>query len=297
MRNFFSKQSKLWVGATGLLLFSSVGFAQVQFSGTSNTGSVASAIGSVTTASGSYSTAMGRQTIASGSFSTALGFRTKAEASFSFASGAYTTASGDYSFASGKSSTASGNYSLASGQNTIASGNNSFALGTLVSATVSNAMVIGTGVGGGLVNSTANSLMVGFNSTIPTLFVSAGTGANTIGKVGIGTTNTPTTISGINISAYSLFVKGGILTEEVRVQTGWADYVFDSDYQLSPLKEVEQYIQANGHLPNVPSEEQVLAQGLEIGEITKIQQEKIEELTLYLIDLQKQLDELKLKLD
>ena len=109
------------------------------------------------------------------------------------------------------------------------------------------------------------------------------------GKVGIGTTNFPTTIGNANIENYKLFVTGGILTEEVRVNTTWADYVFDNDYDLKSLEELEAYIKQNGHLPNVPSAAEVEAEGIEVGEITKIQQEKIEELTLYIIAQEKKL--------
>lgn len=111
------------------------------------------------------------------------------------------------------------------------------------------------------------------------------------GKVGIGAAfgNYPTTVGTANVSAYNLFVKGGILTEEVRVnpQSGWADYVFAKDYPLLPLQDVENFIQANGHLPNVPSAKQVESDGIELGNISKIQQEKIEELTLYIIEQNK----------
>ncbi|MBU7571041.1 MAG: hypothetical protein KAF41_10385 [Flavobacterium sp.] len=112
------------------------------------------------------------------------------------------------------------------------------------------------------------------------------------GKVGIGYNfgNFPTTAGSVNVAAYNLFVKGGILTEEVRVnlQSAWADYVFDENYKLKSLEEVETFIKENGHLENVPPAKQVKEEGIELGEITKIQQEKIEELTLYLIELNKE---------
>ncbi|THD33201.1 MAG: hypothetical protein DI588_04485 [Flavobacterium johnsoniae] len=111
------------------------------------------------------------------------------------------------------------------------------------------------------------------------------------GKVGIGNGfgNFPTTAGSVNVSNYNLFVKGGILTEEVRVnlQSAWADYVFDENYKLKSLKEVETFIKENGHLENVPSAKQVKDEGLELGEMVKIQQEKIEELTLYIIEQNK----------
>ena len=110
------------------------------------------------------------------------------------------------------------------------------------------------------------------------------------GKVSVGTSNMPTTIGGANISAYHLYVKGGILTEEVRVRTGWADYVFADDYNLKPLSEVESFIKENKHLPNVPSSKQVEKEGISLGNIAKIQQEKIEELTLYTIEQDKKIE-------
>lgn len=111
------------------------------------------------------------------------------------------------------------------------------------------------------------------------------------GKVGINTSTFPTTVGAANVSSYGLFVKGGILTEELRVRTGWADYVFEENYQLMPLENVELYLKANKHLPNVPSAQTIQEEGLDLGEITKIQQEKIEELTLYLIELSNKLKE------
>lgn len=112
------------------------------------------------------------------------------------------------------------------------------------------------------------------------------------GKMSIGTTSTPTFVGGANISAYRLFVRGGILTEEVRVRTGWADYVFADDYQLTALPQVEKHIQDKGHLHNTPSAAQVEAEGIELGDITVNQQEKIEEIFLHLIDLNKKLEKL-----
>ncbi len=114
------------------------------------------------------------------------------------------------------------------------------------------------------------------------------------GKVAIGTTQTPNSLAAgtINISAYRLYVAGGILTEEMRVRTGWADYVFDKNYRVRPLPEVEQFIQKNGHLPDCPSEKEVLAGGLNVGEAAANQQARIEEIFLHLIDMNKQLQAL-----
>jgi hypothetical protein len=116
-------------------------------------------------------------------------------------------------------------------------------------------------------------------------------------KVGIGPTfgSSFPTLTFPNAANYRLMVRGGILAEEVRIrlQADWADYVFSPDYTLLPLKNVEQYISKNGHLPNMPSATDVKDQGIEIGNIVKLQQEKIEELTLYLIRQEKEIDTLK----
>lgn len=118
------------------------------------------------------------------------------------------------------------------------------------------------------------------------------------GKVGIGGSennpfgNFPTSVGTTNVTNYNLFVKGGILAEEVRVnlQSAWADYVFKKEYKLPTLNEVENHIIDKGCLINVPSAEFIKNNGLELGEMTKIQQEKIEELTLYLIQQNKMIE-------
>lgn len=103
-------------------------------------------------------------------------------------------------------------------------------------------------------------------------------------KLGINTSNLVNSIGTIDLTAYSLYVEGGLLSDEVRVRSTWADYVFDSGYELLSLENLKTFIQEYNHLPNMPTEEEVLAEGIELGDITKRQQEKIEELTLYLIE-------------
>lgn len=89
---------------------------------------------------------------------------------------------------------------------------------------------------------------------------------------------------------FSLVVEGGILTEQVLIKShwDWPDFVFASDYKLMPLSELKSYIQDNHHLPDVPSESQVSEQGFEVGEMQSVLLKKIEELTLYTIQLQEQ---------
>lgn len=148
----------------------------------------------------------------------------------------------------------------------------------------------------GSVFSESNKLCVANTATTnPLIF-----GDFSSNKVGIGgVTIFPATSGTVSLASYSLFVNGGILTEEVRValQTAWPDYVFAKEYKLAPLSEVEKFINENAHLPNVPSAAEVESNGIELGHIAKIQQEKIEELTLYAIEQDKQLGQYKKELD
>lgn len=100
---------------------------------------------------------------------------------------------------------------------------------------------------------------------------------------------------------YRVFIKNGIRTEKVKVDiaanNGWADYVFKNDYKLMPLKEVEKFIRENGHLPEVPSTEEAIENGIELKEMNILLLKKIEELTLHLIEQKKEIDNLKLELN
>jgi hypothetical protein len=113
------------------------------------------------------------------------------------------------------------------------------------------------------------------------------------GKVSLGNPSTP--------GSYRLYVADGILAERVKVALKstayWADYVFAPDYNLMPLGEVETFVQANRHLPNVPSAAQVVAEGIDVATMDAKLLEKIEELTLYLIDLKKENEALKARIE
>jgi hypothetical protein len=92
---------------------------------------------------------------------------------------------------------------------------------------------------------------------------------------------------------FMLSVAGKVVAKEIYVtNTSWADYVFDNDYKLMSLDSLENYITANKHLPNVPTTQEVMANGNNTGETDRILLEKVEELTLYIIQLEKRLKEL-----
>lgn len=113
-----------------------------------------------------------------------------------------------------------------------------------------------------------------------------------IGYTIIGSSGVPTCT---DCNEYKLFVKKGIRTEKVKVDiaanNGWADYVFKKDYRLRPLAEVEKFIAENGHLPEVPSEKEAIENGIELKEMNILLLKKVEELTLYTLQQQKQIDE------
>jgi hypothetical protein len=109
------------------------------------------------------------------------------------------------------------------------------------------------------------------------------------GKVGIGV---DPTVSANFPAGYRLYVKTGILTEKLKVATlgttNWSDYVFDADYERNTLAEVEAFVQAEHHLPNVPSDAEVRANGVDMVEMDATLLRQIEELWLHMIDLKKE---------
>lgn len=125
----------------------------------------------------------------------------------------------------------------------------------------------------------------------PTAFNSAhrlGVDGNAVitGNMRIGTTVTP--------AGYKLAVDGKMICTEVlvRLVANWPDYVFSRNYKLSSLDEVEGFIKKNNHLPGIPSAKEIETNGISVGEMQKMQMEKIEELTLYIIDLKKEIEKL-----
>lgn len=89
-----------------------------------------------------------------------------------------------------------------------------------------------------------------------------------------------------------LAVNGKIRAKEVVIDSGWADYVFDKGYTLRSLAEVEAYISENHHLPGVPTAADVQKNGINLSQINAKLLEKVEELTLYMIEVKKQNDQL-----
>ena len=109
-------------------------------------------------------------------------------------------------------------------------------------------------------------------------------GAN--GNVAIGTNSVP--------DGYKMAVNGKIKSKGVIVDpSNWADYVFEEDYDLKSIEEVDDFIQSNGHLPDVPSAQEVEETGVNVSEMQSTLLRKVEELTLYIIELHNEIETLK----
>lgn len=243
------------------------------------------------TVSGNYNTALGMnalETLKTGDFNVGIGHATMSSGSLT----------GNYNIALGVSTLRyinSGNYNTILGGESfraIVNGSHNINIGH------SNARLITSG---------NNNIFIGnfinpYNTTSPENELNIGNwivGNN--GTIGIGQFTSQLPADGVaqDGEKYKLFVKDGIRTEKVKVDiadnNGWADYVFEKDYKLMPLNEVEQFINKNGHLPEVPTTEEAIKNGIELKAMNILLLKKIEELTLYNIEQQKRIEALEKK--
>ena len=111
------------------------------------------------------------------------------------------------------------------------------------------------------------------------------------GKVGVNTANTT--------SDYALAVDGGVITTEVHIMpvNNWPDVVFDGQYNLISLRELEEYIAIHKHLPDIPAKIDVEEKGYNMGEMQQMLLKKIEELTLYILQQEERISQLEKDLD
>jgi len=228
-----------------------------------------------------------------------FGYNNSLTQSRSFVIGNSSSVTGSYAFAMGNNVSAQATNAIVLGNYSSATGQNSMAFGTFCSATAVNSVALGSAIYPNyLVNSTPNSLMVSFNntssSTRPTFFVTAPNTTNGSGKpfddygtVGIGTNDT---------KGHTLGVRGDIIAEKMQVALyalPWPDYVFSKDYALAPLGEVEKFIKENNHLPEMPEASVVQANGYDLADMDAALLKKVEELTLYVIELKKENEKMK----
>jgi hypothetical protein len=288
---------------------------------TNSTGDFNLAIGSnaLRVGTANYNTAIGVNSLystTSGQYNMAIG-----------ATSMFKNVSGDRNLAFGISAL----YNSVSGSDNVAIGGNSL-LNTLGSANIAVGYNSGRGKNGsgsiylgneaGYSASTiseSNVLYIGNSSTTTPLIKGSFDGGNvkinvkpqvgsntsTLGFLAIGdfsdvnfnnVTKVPVTGNG-----YRLYVQDGVLTEKLKVAlkstADWADYVFEDDYKknMMPLEDIEKFTAQNKHLPNVPSAGEMASQGLDVGQTSKMFMEKIEELTIYMIELNKEVKSLKIE--
>ena len=277
-------------------------------------GNTAFGVGSFVNAStGGYNTAIGTNSLRgniSGFNNTGLGTNSLmnniagsqntgiGENALGLAKGKEKTAIGShalYGDSNGDNNTAIGGYSLrgvqANASNNTAIGAQSF----LFLRTGTNNIAIGYNTASIELTNASNSIYIGANvqptNSSPINELNIGNwiyGKN--GTIGIGTSNVTCT----NCTGYKLFVKDGIKTEKIKVEfanaNGWADYVFEQDYKLLPLKDLKDFISVNKHLPEVPTAQNVVDNGLELKEFNALLLKKIEELTLHIIKLNENIE-------
>lgn len=257
----------------------------------------------------------------SGTNNTSFGFNTL-----------YTNTTGSHNTAVGYSvlQNSNGNYNMGLGSNALlnnTSGSFNMALGAhalILNNTGAQNSAIGTNA---LQSNTtgSNNIGIGYNAGYnnqtgdANIFIGANAGFNETGnaKLYISNSNTSTPLvygdfstkylavgevatvdrAAATSGGYRLLVKGGMITEKIKVATAgtadWADYVFDDDYKVMSLEAVEAFVKQNKHLPNVPSTQEVIANGNDLGKTDAKLLEKIEELTLYMIEMNKEIKALK----
>lgn len=229
---------------------------------------------------GDYSTTIGWNTLALKNHAIAFGLNTIADGKAAFTTGSETEAYSDQSSAFGYQTTvekgawcatvfgyqtkALGQFSMAIGSNTVAASQNQFSIGKYNKGITTNLFEIGFGWNE---NNRKNIFEV-----------------TKSGNVGIG----------VNNPTEKLVVDGIIKANELIIEDPLtADFVFADDYELRPLSKVEAFINENSHLPDVPSAKQMESEGIGVAEMNQLLLQKVEELMLYVIELEKEIKELR----
>jgi trimeric autotransporter adhesin len=240
-----------------------------------------------------------------GSYNAGFGF----QAGKTNTTGTYNTLIGDYSDVSSANltnATAIGSYAIASASNTVvlgnaattitgqglASGNSGLRFANLNSTSAATAIggskVLTVDASGNVILATLSSGTL--NSVGSNGPVVESTWKNQDGYLYNNSTN-GVVINGSGLEGNALIVKGGVLSKEVNVKIdgsdSWPDYVFKPNYKRMTLEEVERFININGHLPNVPSATEMAQTGNNLGKTDIKLLEKVEELTLYLLEMKK----------
>ena len=243
--------------------------------------------------------AMGYLSETSGQMSMSIGYDAQASGYSSFSLGTYTKALNDYSQAFGKSSEARGQVSTAFGEGTYSDAQFSLALGRWNVGGGSNGSWVETDpifeIGNGSNDqnrSNALTVLKNGKSTFANDMTVEGLLASN--KVAIGGLDIPTH-TGFD---YDLAVEGDVIANKIKVMktSDWFDTVFDNDYNLLPLEDLADYIQENQHLPEIPTDEEIEENGMDVFKMNALLLKKVEELTLYQINLMNELHKLESEL-
>jgi hypothetical protein len=212
-------------------------------------------------------------------------------------------------------------YANTDGSNNVSMGSNSLRFNTTGAGNIAiGGLALFYNISGN--DNTAIGANSGFNATgSRNIFIGKAAGENETSndKLYIATTNTPTPLvygdfatkylavgevatadrAAATSGGYRLLVKGGMITEKIKVAVAgtadWADYVFEPSYKRMSLEEVEKFVKENKHLPNVPSADEIVKNGVDLAKTDAKLLEKIEELTLYIIELNKKITALEKK--
>lgn len=290
-----------------------------QRAGNANTGSFNAAFGGEAfqlNTSGSYNAAFGYQSLQlnNGDNNMAVG----AWALRFNETGAGNSAIGTsalYNLVAGSHNVAIGNQSLVNTKGSRNTGVGAYVLNSLNTGGQYNT-AIGYGAGQGNVSGSSN-IFIGYeaglnetlsnklyiansNTALPLVYGDFSAKFISIGDVGVVGDPAATLVKRNNLATqYGLLVQKGILTEKIKVATmtttDWADYVFEKDYKVMPLEEVEAFVKENKHLPNVPTTVEMMASGSDLIKTDAKLLEKIEELTLYMIEMNKEIKALKVE--
>lgn len=290
-----------------------------QRAGNANTGSFNAAFGGEAfqvNTSGSYNAAFGYQTLQlnNGDNNMAVGAWALRFNETGVGNSAIGT-SALYNLVAGSHNVAIGNQSLVNAKGSRNTGVGAYALNSLNTGGQYNT-AIGYGAGQGNVSGSSN-IFIGYeaglnetlsnklyiansNTALPLVYGDFSAKFISIGDVGVVGDPAATLVKRNNLATqYGLLVQKGILTEKIKVATmtttDWADYVFEKDYKVMPLEEVEAFVKENKHLPNVPTTVEMMASGSDLIKTDAKLLEKIEELTLYMIEMNKEIKALKVE--
>ena len=281
----------------------SIGYGNLKYNTTGNYNLGAGIYGLRNNTVGGQNVALGYScliTSDSGSYNTAVGV---AALYYMHGNNQYNTAVGGYSalqnMITGNNNTAIGG--RRAGYNLTTGNNNTFVGSYAGEGSTASALNNATAIGYQASVQSDNTIILGNNSIVGVAFGNGLSTANAMLEVQNNTSNN-TIINLENSrgakllsldSSGNCFINGNTKTRKLIVtQTGWSDYVFDDNYSLMPLSKVDEFIRVNRHLPDIPTTKEINESGVDVGNVQSLLLKKVEELTLYVIEQNKRIEQL-----